>query len=41
MNISEGDIVQYNELKRLNCIDFLLKFEQYIKDIEKSKKDGK
>lgn len=40
MNISNGDILQYNELKRLNCIDFLLKFEQYIKDIDKSNKDG-
>lgn len=41
MNISDGDIVQYNELKRLNCIDFLLKFEMYIKGIDKTSKDGK
>lgn len=41
MNISDGDIVQYNEIKRLNCIDFLLKFELYIKGIDKTNNDGR
>lgn len=38
MQISDGDILQFNELMRVNCAEFLLKFDYYIKSINK---DGK
>lgn len=37
MTLADGDIIQYNEIKRISVQDFIMKYDSFIKDIEARK----
>jgi len=38
MTLAQGNVTQYNEIKKLNVQDYLMKYESFIKDLEARKK---
>jgi len=40
MQMAGGDILKYNEIRRLNISEFLRIFEVYINTLERERKNG-
>lgn len=38
VQVCDGDVLKYDQMKRLSVIEFLLIFEKYVKDIEQEQK---